>query len=563
MKKLILKIKTAFFSLKFKNQLLCMYLLLSMIPIITLGCFSYAQSKSLMTDSKAHDMEFYFDKSTDTLNNIIEKLEEISNSIADSSEFQEVAYNLNISEEARRELLISLLEPNIYNLKQLNPTIREITYYSKLKIPSYRSIIQSYSRFSQPENYIPSATPKWCHNDNQIMLIRDIYNSSGSSVGTLVIYMYPRALMGTVSTEFMNYNIMLTDEEKKAIFTHKIFQNDTLPDFSQLKNLDSKTLVIDKKKYNVISDSIKNDWFLYAYIPSETITAGAKEILRSTLIVTILCLICIFIVSYAFSLFFTKRINTLNEKISRVKTGDFSNIEYSEYHDEIGSLSNEVSDMIVKVDDLIETVYKSEIRKRKAEFKALQSQIKPHFLYNTLQAINWIAIDNELPEISEITVNLSNFYRITLNQNEDDIPISAELQMVKYYLDIEHAVIKDTFDFEFNIDKNVYNFKTIHLILQPIVENAIEHGIRNLKDRKGLITISAFCIKDSIVFEISDNGLGLATENDDILYTSSKGYGLKNINERIQLRFGQKYGLCISSFKNPTTFRVVIPKLPL
>ena len=181
----------------------------------------------------------------------------------------------------------------------------------------------------------------------------------------------------------------------------------------------------------------------------------------------------------------------MNNEINRVKTGDLNISVHSDYSDEIGNLTNNFDNMIRHINRLIEDIRESEQIQKKAELKALQAQIKPHFLYNVLQAVNWNAIDKGDTETSLIVVNLSNFYRAVLNKGDDDISVEKELKIVEYYINVEKAIYGDIFKVAYNIDEGIKNCLAIPLILQPLVENAIEHGIRNLAEPHGEIVVSA------------------------------------------------------------------------
>mgnify|MGYP001283627991 CR=1 FL=1 len=181
-----------------------------------------------------------------------------------------------------------------------------------------------------------------------------------------------------------------------------------------------------------------------------------------------------------------------------------------------------------------------------------------------MQAVNWNAIDKGDTETSLIVVNLSNFYRAVLNKGDDDISVEKELKIVEYYINVEKAIYGDIFKVAYNIDEGIKNCLAIPLILQPLVENAIEHGIRSLAEPHGEIVVSAYAEGGTLVFTVSDNGAGIPPQKTDTILTkATSGYGLKNINERIKLRFGEEYGLRLTSPRSPTVFTITLPLIPL
>lgn len=218
--------------------------------------------------------------------------------------------------------------------------------------------------------------------------------------------------------------------------------------------------------------------------------------------------------------------------------------------------------MLNRLNEQIDETYRSKIIQKEAELKALQSQINPHFLYNTLSFINWKALKNDAPEISHIVTSMSKFYRTALNQGNNIITVRNELENIKSYIEIIQVMGDYSFDVVYKIDEEVNEYSTINLILQPLAENAIKHGIKQKNNGKGLLYVSAWLDKGTINFAIEDNGPGMEKETiDTILTMQSTGYGLRNVNERLQLRFGTKYGISIQSrLGYGTVMTIVIPQ---
>ncbi|RIX60200.1 sensor histidine kinase [Paenibacillus nanensis] len=222
-------------------------------------------------------------------------------------------------------------------------------------------------------------------------------------------------------------------------------------------------------------------------------------------------------------------------------------------------LERSVDHLIVRVRTLVEENYTSEIREREAQLQALQAQINPHFLYNTLDTINWIAIGKGATDISQMIDSLAKYFRLSLNKGRSIVSAADELRLAEVYLEIQQSRFSGTFDFEIQAQQELSVYRMPKLILQPIVENALLHGIRKEKGRRGLIRITAREENGDLIFSISDNGIGMNEELARRLLTearsgnehSSSGggssYGLFNVNERIKLYAGDGYGLSVSS----------------
>ncbi len=557
-KKLSGFISNKFFNLKFKYQLLATYLLISLIPLMILGIFSFNQSRSLLFSSKEKDVNFYFDKANITLNNTIQTCEEIAQEVATNPQFLRIFNNEFESEKQLKNQIVSALEPHLYNLESFYPFIREITFYTKQDIKNYRTVIHDYDDLTLPKHFSKD-NEQWYFDGKSLIYKYDIYDDKVHT-GSLCVFMWPKSLIKTAGVEFMNYNLLLTTNDIKMVYYRNIDHSDPAPNLEKFINIEDKEIEMDSKEYLVLSSTLKNNLKLFAYAPKSDIVEGSSTILHSTFIAILLSFILLLIIDVIFSVAFTKRINHLSKQISLIKNGDLSVRLYSSQKDEIGTLTNGISDMTQRLDSLIHTVYEKEIQQKRFELKALQAQINPHFLYNTLQTINWIAIDNDADEISELVINLSNFYRATLNNNEDESTVEDEIKMIKSYLDIEKIVLGNKFDVEFDVDDLVLNNQTIHLILQPLTENAIEHGVKKSRKRKCTIKVSAKKVQNKLVFSVSDDGPGIQPDKIDTLLTSSsKGYGLKNVNERIKIKYGEEYGLIITSAESPTTFTITLP----
>ena len=194
--------------------------------------------------------------------------------------------------------------------------------------------------------------------------------------------------------------------------------------------------------------------------------------------------------------------------------------------------------------------------------KALQAQINPHFLYNSLSLINWKALEAGQNDISKLTLLLSAFYRTALNKGNNILSIGEEVKNVRSYIDIQLMMHDYNFDVEIEIPDKMKEYATLNLILQPLVENAIDHGIDLKEDGRGKISIEGKEQKDDIYLIVSDNGIGMEQEKaQQMLTKKSKGYGLRNVKERIELFFGTDYGVTVTSKpRHGTTICIHMPK---
>jgi two-component system, sensor histidine kinase YesM len=233
-------------------------------------------------------------------------------------------------------------------------------------------------------------------------------------------------------------------------------------------------------------------------------------------------------------------------------------------NDEFAFLISAYKKMVGQIKDLIDKLYVSELNKKEAELKSLQSQINPHFLYNTLDSVNWLALKHNVPDISTMVTSLSDFFRYSLNKGQNIITLADEKKQVDSYLGIQKIRFKEKLDYLIDFPDDILECMTVKLIMQPIVENSILHGIEK---RRGMGTISIQATKKDNIIEIkiSDDGIGTdVNELNDLLLNKSnntKSYGIRNVNDRIKSTFGDSYGLLF--YNNQPSGVIAVITIPI
>jgi len=237
---------------------------------------------------------------------------------------------------------------------------------------------------------------------------------------------------------------------------------------------------------------------------------------------------------------------------TRISEGDFSSRAGLSSSDEFNDLAAGMNTMSEKIELLLEQSLEEQKQRQIMEHKILQEQIKPHFLYNTLDAIIWAAEADNTTDVVTLVASLSTFFRISLSHGIDYIPIYDEIEHVRNYLVIQQIRYRDVLTYEIIVDDYIPNKKILKLLLQPLVENALYHGIKNTRER-GKITVTIKNENDKLRFTVADNGIGMSKETlNELIYdinhgSGEKGYGLYNVNRRLELYYGLSEGLEISS----------------
>lgn len=329
-------------------------------------------------------------------------------------------------------------------------------------------------------------------------------------------------------------------------------------------NLDTSEYLITYQPFSVVP------WFVVNIQSKGALLKNLNGLRNFIYIISITSILVCIVFSIFLTLAIVKPLKQVERTIYKVTNGDF-NVQCSYTNEnEVGRLGKSFNFMIYKIRDLIErlniTIQELEVEKKKveeeqelkrtAELKAMQAQINPHFLYNTLAAIIWMAHSREADDICQIASGLGEFYRIALSKGREVISLGEEIKHVENYLTIQKYRYGDKLQYRFDIDEGVEEYATIKLILQPLVENAIYHGIKNKKGQGEIIISVEFVgVNKELELTVYDNGAGMDEKtlnsiNRKLLSgetVESEGYGIFNVNERIKLFFGNQYGLRLES----------------
>lgn len=314
-------------------------------------------------------------------------------------------------------------------------------------------------------------------------------------------------------------------------------------------------------KENVVVGNIAyTGWKLIGVVPESVQTARINNF-RYYIFTTIMVLMMMLLEgNRLISRKISKPIRKLDESVKTYEAGGKTDI-YIGGSSEIRHLGYSVQRSYERIETLMEEIIRQQNERRKSELDALQSQINPHFLYNTLSMMNWMAIRSNQMEISKVTLALSTFYRTALSKGEDVVTVENCIQNMQAYLEIQLTMHDNNFTVDWDIDPTIKNEKMPKLLLQPVVENAIEHGIDEKEDGDKKLFLSFRGNGDDVEITVRDNGMGMPQEKAETLVTyQAKGYGLKNVNDRIRLLYGEKYGIQI--FSAPDEGTTVVMRFP-
>ncbi|ANE45161.1 hypothetical protein SY83_01085 [Paenibacillus swuensis] len=389
-------------------------------------------------------------------------------------------------------------------------------------------------------------------------LIREPY--SHQPIGIMKIDLTPKGFQPFVTTPQIteNSNIYIYDKNGTLIY----------PDAEQEK-VNGNQEWIQAEAYTRIAGLR-----VTAEIPESDLRQEAGELISFTLLISMASLIAAYLLAVLASNRLVTPIRRLHMKMKAVQRGSFHERAAIITHDEIGHLTEGFNTMVSEIERLVTEVYETKIRERDAELSALQSQIHPHFLYNTLESINMLAIREHRTEISDIVVSLGKLLRYTVNKQEHPVYMKDEIRFVESYLQIQSFRMGAQLNSEVYVDPSLMYALVPKLLIQPLVENAIEHG---MGEEPLTIVIRTELMEEDLYIYVSDNGQGMTPENiqeiEERMYAKKrwtleregfdhrgKGYALRNIHQRLRLLYGEAYGLSIDSVdQKGSTFIIKLP----
>ena len=306
-----------------------------------------------------------------------------------------------------------------------------------------------------------------------------------------------------------------------------------------------------------------HNWTLYALVSYQFVIQRTGDIVRVAVVAIAAGIGLIALIALLLSSNFAKRIEFLIRQMKKVSKGNWLIERGGTQADEIGQLSQVFEGMVAQLETLIHDVYESQLAQRESEFKALQTQINPHFLYNCLDNMNWYAIMRGDEHSSYVITQLSDYYRTCLNRGRNTITVEEELKNAAAYMNLQLELHDNNFQFEKDIEEGLEEFVTINLMLQPLLENAVKHGVDKLRDKsaKRLIRLTARREGGDLRFTVYNTGSVIQPQVlRSVFVEKTQGYGLRNVDERIRLLFGEAYGIRIEGTEDGTLCVITIPQ---
>ena len=366
--------------------------------------------------------------------------------------------------------------------------------------------------------------------------------------------------------------VFLLDQDGNVVYhpqQQQLYNELQTENIDLVMNTDKETLMDgsgDNAKIYTISRSEKTGWTVVGCTNVAELLKDSKKARSIYVLVAAILVIVALVLSNLISRNITRPLQQLRDSMARVQEGDFRAAEVEvTSRNEVGSLTRSFNVMTSRIQELMKQNIYEQQQKRKSELKALQSQINPHFLYNTLDSIIWMAEGKKNEEVVVMTASLARLLRQSISNEEEQVPIGQEVEYARSYLTIQKMRYKDKLEFQIQVDAQIMGVPIIKLVLQPLIENAIYHGLK-YKEGKGLLIVRGYREGENAVIQIRDNGAGMDEQTLSHIFEKHKvnyrsnGVGVYNVQKRLQLYYGMDYGITYSSRQGEgTTASIVIP----
>lgn len=590
----------SYLTLRYKNcsmrvKLFASFFLLIFIPIIVLTVFAAYRSTAILQEQSMEIARLYLQQTENEMESELYKIATVSSSVAQTAEVHEVLEKQNTG--------ISFSE-EYDDMNELYKTIESTRALQNLyQIRLFISDSFTHSRSNYITYPLSSVSDTdWYHQlveqyQTQTLLPPSIFQpplSEPQEVLSVVTLIRSRKditrILGVVSVDVLKSDLIdilqrnnyaeqsaayLVDENLNIVCgansTFPVSEADLAAQLQQMRDTFGASSGVSTAGNAVygLSAPIFDGWRIFTVASMGNLLSPVLDLRDQMILLTVIISIIAFCLSYLYARYSTRRIKTLAEQVRRVENGDLSVSCIVDSEDEIGELQNSFNFMVRRISLLVDERYNLGKNLKDMELRALQAQINPHFLYNTLDMIAWKAMASGNQETVDIVVKLARFYRLSLSNGSDFLPLSDEVEHVRLFVELTNLCRSRSVQLITEVAPNIADYPIMKLILQPIVENSLFHGLYELSDRVGVIRLTAEQIGSYVQIQIADNGVGieksklaelLAKKERPVVNTKRGGYGIGNILERLRIYYDDRFTFQIeSAILTGTTVTIRIP----
>lgn len=566
MKRLYRSLKAWFINVSMTGKLTLLLIMAGVIPILLIAAYSYHQTYNALLDKTRDSMVHTSRQINSQIDGQLASYQQIS-SMLYTDNILKSYLTKNYVKDYDFVLAYDYINSLMYGLMASNEGLSGITLYiDNPTLPSdglfvlpaknageelswllqdtasYGNVIFSGPRQNKNGERIWSLGRKMNFNNHSYIYAFLVIDVPESTLYEQIRYENSESRMYVVSED----NIILSASDKSLIGKNiSSLLGETGTDGNGGRQMIIK---LGGKNHMVVMSPLQNGWHTVMTIPLSGITGEVTAASAKIAVIAAVCLLLSLALVYAISGYFSSRLKVLNRQVARIEGNDLSCPVTMAGNDELARLSHAMNTMALKLDEAIHIALKEEVERKYAHLSLLQSQINPHFLYNTLSGISALALRGGDEQVSRFLNHLSQFYKTSLNQGREMITIEEEISITRHYIALQNMRFRDRLVIQWDVDETLGNHIIPKLILQPFIENIVDHALRPGKEPLK-VSIRVFHETDKIVFEITDNGVGIPQEKLDTLLDKSRttGYGIVNVYDRLRLLYGESSSMAISS----------------
>ena len=563
------RLRKIFKNMKYRHKLTILLVVTGLVPMTVLALYSHSRQSTMVRSSELEDMQSIMEQTKESIDSQTAVYASLLNYLTYSPDIEEIIKEKNIDNYTAYEKYTEIADPLLSVPKSYHDAINRIQLFADSIQVEHEYTLVPLDKMQEEwwsEGLKDDVRIQWKVNRTrgEVVAVRMIYAQQKLNAVLCISLDYDKIFQPLTNILTDENGGIVADQDGNVLYNKTGLKELKLSDDNKKDTSQTADKLLSKISQTCTwtqTESEENDWVFYFYKSQDAISGSVRRILLEEIPLIIACGFIILFLGLSFSRIFTRKIEELTKNMDQVNHGSREVTVSSDSEDEVGILINSFHNMMDEINRLIDEVYVNKIALKEYELKALQAQINPHFLYNTLSMMNWMAIRSNQMEISKVTLALSTFYRTALSKGEDVVTVENCIQNMQAYLEIQLTMHDNNFSVDWDIDPTIKNEKMPKLLLQPVVENAIEHGIDEKEDGDKKLFLSFRGNGDDVEITVRDNGMGMPQEKAETLVTyQAKGYGLKNVNDRIRLLYGEKYGIQI--FSAPDEGTTVVMRFP-
>lgn len=557
------RLRKAFKNMKYRNKLTLFLVVTSLVPMAVLALYSHDRLSTMVRNSEVEDMQSAIAQARESVDSQTAVFASLLNYLTYSPDIEEVIKEKNIDSYTAYEKYTEIADPLLSVPKSYHDAINKIQLFADSIQVEHDYTLVPLAKMQEEwwsENVNDDVRIQWRVNreNKEVAAVRMIFAHQKLEAALCVTLDYNKLFQPLSNILDEGTGVIVADADGTILYNESKMN---ISNMERSKKAETLLQSVEKTSVCTQSESEENEWVFYMYKSNDVISGSIRKLFMEELSLIAACGIIIVLLGTSFARLFTRKIEELTRNMDRVNRGSREVTVSSDSEDEVGILVNSFHNMMDEINRLIDEVYVNKIALKEYELKALQAQINPHFLYNTLSMMNWMAIRSNQMEISKVTLALSTFYRTALSKGESVVTVENCIQNVQAYVEIQLIMHDNSFEVEWEIDPEIKNEKMPKLLIQPIVENAIEHGLDEKEDGEKKLFVSFRGKGNDVEIIVRDNGNGMEQKKAETLVTyKAKGYGLKNVNDRIRLLYGEQYGIRV--FSEPGMGTNVIMRIP-